>query len=199
MTPPARVLPPDAEVAALLPGARRDDSRGGPLDLAAAALLEPDPHHERARLITRGFLDGCARWWDAPRVTAQMTVLRLGGDDQAALSVLDVRDTMEAAGMSVSAPGRRTTAMIRSGEPISAHTNVQASFVDQIICAQMDSDHEDDIAVATAAVGPLHLIAVVAVEPDGDPGGTALTLAVALIQIAGARATGASGGSGPDR
>ncbi len=157
-------MPGDDEVAALVPSAVRDDARGGALDLAGAALLEPDPHHERARLVSRGFVDGCARWWEAPGTTVQFTALRLRGDHDAAVALLDTQETLRAAGLEV------------QGVPI--------------ISAQMIDDDGSVIGVAAAASACLHLLAVVAVAADGpDPASTART----LVRTARDRAAAAAG------
>lgn len=133
-------LPADEVVGTLLAGARRDDARGGVLDLTAAALLEPDPHHERARLVTRGFVEGCARWWEAPAGSVQVTLTRLRDRQQADLSVDDTIDTLEAAGATLD---RR-----RDGGRMVISTHI--------------TDDTVDAFVATTAFDDVHVIVVVA-------------------------------------
>jgi hypothetical protein len=134
-----RALPGDAPIAALIAGARRDDARGGALDLTGAAMLEADVHHERARLMTRGFREGAARWWTASGATAQVTLLRLRDHRQAELSLADTRDSLEAAG-----------ARVRWREP--GRPPLLATIIADAIAA----------GIASAVIGDVHLIAIVA-------------------------------------
>jgi hypothetical protein len=118
----------------LLPGAEIDVDDS--LSLAEAALEEDDPVLERARLATRGFVHGRHRRWvvaDQGQVLS-MTVHEFGSQEQAVLSVADLRERLRAAAVT----GLRSTAW-----------SVDAQYTD-----------EDDSAMACVSrtTGPFQVI-----------------------------------------
>ena len=77
---------------------RRDQKMTATLDLTEAALLEPDPAAERARLKSRGFARARISEWRAGDVALSITLYELASEQQAELAVQDMTETMRAAG-----------------------------------------------------------------------------------------------------
>lgn len=88
----------DAEVSAALGClAVRDQEGTRTLDLTEAALLEPDPAAERARLRSRGFVRARMVTWHAGDMALSISLYELGDAQQAALAVQDTVEALRAA------------------------------------------------------------------------------------------------------
>jgi hypothetical protein len=165
-------MPLDSDVAAVFPGAVRDDSRTRVLDLDGAALEEPDAQMERARLATRGFVVAYARCWTWNDGTAYVTVYELGSREQAALAVADLRETLRAAGAAMSSLAR-----------------IDGDCT-EFICALMSEGGGAHSAIATVAVDRLHVLSIVAdtaTGPAPSPADAGTLAAIAIDRVIGAR------------
>ncbi len=109
----------------------------GPLDLEAAAALEPDAAAEGALLRTRGFVDGCAAGFWRTGDTAVVQVLTFADPDGATSYLLDGTDRLIAGAATLhDVAGIDGALGFRQGDPAS-----QGAFVGYGVTFVVDAHH----------------------------------------------------------